>query len=107
MAGTSQMVDMARTPPAPEKEAPLVDMQGEPDYPFGLCLCLTQDELDKLGLDNDAEIGDLLDIRAFAKVTSVSKNANSNGNSCRIEMQIIFMSVENEEDEGEDVEAGE
>ena len=75
-----------------------------PNYPWGLKICLTHNELDKLGLDADCSIGDLIDMRCMAEVTSVSKSDGANGEECRVELQIKFMSCENEaeEDEGED-----
>lgn len=69
-----------------------------PDYPCGLRICLTKSELDKLGLDTDCEEGDMIDIRAFAVVTSCFKG---NG-ECRVELQIQKMAVENEMTEEED-----
>lgn len=67
-------------------------------YPYGLRICLCDGELEKLGLGADCDEGDYLDIRAFATVISVHKEA---GNS-RVELQIEKMSVENEMTEGED-----
>lgn len=73
-----------------------------PDYPYGLRICLTNRELDKLGLDDDVAIGDMIDMRCFGSVTSVSKTPDGNGGQCiRIEIQIEKMSVENEMTEDE------
>jgi hypothetical protein len=69
-----------------------------PDYPYGLRMCLTHSELRKLGLEADCSVGDIIDLRAFAEVTSVSKD----GDSCRVELQIQKLAVENEMDEDED-----
>lgn len=73
-----------------------------PDYPYGLRICLTEKELGKLGLDGDCEVGDMLDMRCFATVTSISKNDSGGGSSCRIELQIEKMAVEDEMAEPED-----
>ncbi len=67
-----------------------------PDYPCGLHICLTERELGKLDLDDDCEVGDVIDLRAFAVVTSISKNDGPAGQSCRIELQIQKLAVENE-----------
>lgn len=67
-------------------------------YPYGLRICLCDDELKKLGLDTDCDEGDYLDIRAFATVTSVHKENGAN----RVELQIEKMSVENETTEPPD-----
>jgi hypothetical protein len=74
-----------------------IAMPNREKYPYGLRLSLGDDELKKLGLDADCDEGDYLDIRAFATVKSVHKEA---GNS-RVELQIEKMSVECEDDESE------
>lgn len=73
-----------------------------PDYPYGLRICLTHRELEKLDLDDNVEVGDMIDLRAFGVVTSVSKDAGPNGDkSCRIEIQLQKLAVESEMDETE------
>lgn len=71
-------------------------MPDKPDYPYGLRICLTHAELQKLGLEADCEVGDYLDLRAFATVTSVTKTEGSDGPCCRVEMQIEKLAVEDE-----------
>jgi hypothetical protein len=70
-----------------------------PDYPCGLRICLTHRELEKLGLEADCQIGDVIDLRAFATVTSVSQNDYGNGPECRVELQIEKLAVEDERTE--------
>lgn len=89
------MINMARS--MEEMQAGMPTMPEAPVYPYGLCICLTHDELDKLGLDADCEVGDMIHIMAMAKVTSISKNATSDGENCRVELQITDMSVEDED----------
>ena len=72
-----------------------------PDVPPGLCICLTEAELDKLDLEHDAEVGDLIELRVMAKVTSVSKHDSGSGPRCRIELSITHMECEDEEEEEE------
>ncbi len=79
------------------------DMPERARFPYGLRLCLCDEELTKLGLDADCDEGDYLDIRAFATVISVHKENGAN----RVELQIEKMSVENESTEPTDDEAGE
>lgn len=92
----SQMADMKKSPA--EKAEEIADMKSYPgieniaDYPYGLTLTLGEDELEKLGLDQDCDVGDMIDVRAFAEVTSISKNKDC----CRVELQIVRMAVENE-----------
>lgn len=99
------LVDMAKKPQELAKEAAsygaIQTPAGQSIYPYGLTLCLTHDELEKLGLDDECEVDDYLDIRALAKVTSRSKNETADGTSVRIELQITHMDVENESEEGE------
>ncbi len=94
------MISMARTP---EDIKDIVETQQPemPIYPYGLCISLTHDELEKLDLDADCEIGDMVHLMAMAKVTSVSKNETTDGETCRIELQITDLSVEDEDEEGE------
>lgn len=108
MAGFRHMVDLQRTDA--DKADARSEMYASPpsdvsDIPYGLCICLTEAELEKLDLDADAEVGDMLHGMFMARVTSVSKNDSGNGPKCRIEMGIFAMSVlENESTEmpGED-----
>lgn len=67
----------------------------EPEYPFGLRICLCKAEMDKLDLDpSDCNIGDIIDMRAFGVVTAVAKE--------RVEIQIQQLGVENETTEDGD-----
>lgn len=76
-------------------------MPERPRYPWGLRITLSHRELEKLGLDADCDVGDVIDMRAFAEVTSVSKNETEHGCECRVELQIQKLGVENENDEEE------
>ena len=69
-----------------------------PEYPFGLRICLSEAEMEKLGLDvADASVGDLVDMRCFAVITSVSQNQKADGTNCaRVELQIQKLAVESE-----------
>ncbi len=74
-----------------------IEMPDRPEYPYGLRICLTNVELEKLGLADDCEIGDMIDLRVFARVTSVSKNASEDQTSTRVELQITDVAfAENE-----------
>ncbi len=103
MATMKRMTDMTRS----DEEKSAARMEGmfppsiehTPDVPPGLCIHLTHDDLAKLDLEDDCEIGDLLHCTIMAKVTSISKNSDGGGNKCRIEMSIIAMAVEDESTE--------
>ena len=72
-------------------------MPDKPKYPYGLRICLTEKELEKLDLEADCNVGDIIDLRAFARVTSVSSNEMENGKCCcRVELTLEELAVENE-----------
>lgn len=99
-----QMVDMARTPE--DMARSMMPGMGS-QYPYGLSISLTHNELAKLGLEADCEVGDMLHLFAMAKVTSVSNNATETSQDCRIELQITHLSVENEDEENEEADMAE
>ncbi len=75
---TAKLVSMKRT--AKDKredkleQAPVEAMA--PDYPWGLCIHLDKDELEKLGIDaTKLKVGTEVAIAAKAKVTRVSQSA--------------------------------
>jgi hypothetical protein len=70
-------------------------MPSPPQYPYGTRICLTGRELEMLRLPLPT-VGNLIDLRAFAEVTSVSDD----GQCQRVELQITKLKVENEDDEG-------
>lgn len=102
------MVDMAASPERGQSELLMpVGVDALHDrYPYGLCISLTQDDLAKLDLDSDCEIGDMIHMFAMGKVTSISKSANASAkdDNCRIEIQITHLGLEDEDHEnaGED-----
>lgn len=72
-----------------------------PDFPCGLRICLTEKELDKLGVQPTAEaVGNLVHLFAMARVTSLSHHTNDAGDDCcRVELQIEDLSLEDESEE--------
>lgn len=83
-------------------------IQDRPDYPWGLRISLTHTELEKLGLDipEVEQVGGMVHGHFMARVTSISSNSGESGQCCRVELQIVALSVESEdlenEDDGED-----
>lgn len=74
-----------------------------PMYPYGLCISLCDDEIEKLNLDTtDVSVGDLIHLHAMAKVTSISQRADEVDSSCRVELQIIAIACESEDEENEE-----
>ena len=87
------MKDMART------DTPDYDMPRASDYPYGLCISLADEDVEKLGLEDETpEIGDMIHLFCMAKVTSISVD----GNGKRIELQITHMACEDEDEENEE-----
>jgi len=78
-------------------------MPDRPRYPYGLRLCLTEKELPKLKLDpSDIQVGDFVDLRMFATVTSVSITDGGGGQCCRVELQGEKLQIENETTESDE-----
>lgn len=96
-----RLVDMAKSAKEMVQDAIAPAMVNESVYPYGLCISLTHDELEKLGMDADCEVGDVLHMHCFAKVTSVNKRDTGAGPECRIELQITHISAEDESEEDE------
>jgi len=91
------MIDMALT----AEERVEIMSPSPPRYPYGLCISLCEDELEKLGISKEeVESGDMIHFQALAKATSVTRCDTDNGETCRAEFQIMFMSAEDEDDEG-------
>lgn len=101
--GLNQLKDMRKTPE--EKMEDMISPIGAVnDYPYGLCIRLTQDELEKLDVDHsDWKIGDIFDLRSLARVTSVSENETESGKRCCVELQILMLGAESEAEEAEPV----
>ena len=115
--GFRKMVDLARTPAEIREDikstiAPT--MASAPVYPYGLCLSLDEDILEKLGLGDEElpEVGDMIHLVAMARVTSCSESERENAKGekekcCRIELQITHLAAEDEDDETEETERAE
>jgi hypothetical protein len=104
MAHFTKMVDMAKTPeqinqevdssrPPSERSATSI-ADNLPKYPYGLCITIENEQLDKLELDGDCDIGDTIHFCVEAKVTSVSAREKEKGEDRRIELQITHIATE-------------
>ena len=73
-----KMVSMKRSEADRRKDmgepAPLEAMA--PDYPWGLCINMDGDELDKLGMKELPQVGTVMPMQVLVKVTSVSQSAS-------------------------------
>lgn len=65
-----------------------------PKYPYGLCLCLDNDTLEKLGITTLPEVGQVMELKALAIVTSVGMNQEQDGDKRqRADLQITDMEL--------------
>jgi hypothetical protein len=96
MASWSKLVDMEMDDEASMDAPQPIAMAEKPRYPYGLRICLGEGELKKLDLDLP-NVGDVIDLRAFAEVTSVSDGEGGR----RVELVIQKLAVENEMTEDE------
>ena len=91
----AKMVDMA-SEPKPPVEITAGDMK--PRW-YGGCICLCDDELEKLGLDGDLpDVGEMIHFEGLAKVTSASKHQISSPDGKadehnRVELEITHMGI--------------
>ena len=102
MKKISNLVDMKRTPPE-VSDSPAMPMGS--DYPYGLCISLCEDELEKLGFQQDElKVGDMVHLHAMATVTSTASNESTTGASFRAELQITHINALEDETEEDDIE---
>lgn len=77
-----------------EMEERMAGPDAMPDYPYGMCLMIDKDELDKLGMTELPEVGDELNITAIAKVTQVRQSAvEGQDDESSISIQIMKMEL--------------
>ncbi len=91
------MKSMKMTPAEKEKSSPEVAMPKQDPYPYGLRLELNQEVIEKLGIDLPA-VGEELEIRAIAKVTSCHASEGESGKYASCSVQITDMEVKGESD---------
>lgn len=98
------MVSMKRDPKSVREEAAAPMETMAPDYPWGLCLNLQSEELDKLGMTKLPTVGEEMELRVMVKVTRVEQSAASNmagktDESRRVGLQITHINMDNDEDD--------
>lgn len=98
-------VNLAKTPEQiEESHSPMaVSDYAVPLYPYGTAICLETEQLEKLQLGEDPEVGDLIHFQAIGRVTSSSSNETDKGVKRRVEIQITDIALEDnmEDDENE------
>lgn len=66
----------------------------EPKYPYGLCLCLDESSLKKLGIKNLPKVGQSMSINAKVMVKSISEyESMHNGERRSMDLQITAMEI--------------
>lgn len=84
-----KMADMKLTPAERLSDAPMAAPSG-PEYPYGLCLRLSENEIAKLGLEEDPpEVGAVVPIQALGRVTMVREDESG----CCVEIQITKLGI--------------
>lgn len=86
------MVDMKSKPEV--EESPGMVEGDEPRYPYGLCLHLGKDELEKLGMAQLPDVGAKMSIMAMGYVKSTSAyETQGDGKSMSVEIQITDLEL--------------
>lgn len=98
-----KFVDLKKSPAemAEDKVESCVVGYSQSLYPYGLCIYLENDTLEKLDLSSDVDAGDMVYLQAVGKVTSVNKRDTEKGPDNRVEIQLthIALSEEHEDEE--------
>lgn len=94
----AQMVDMKRSEPDMKSGQYAIPADAEGDqYPYGLCINIDKDELDKLGIKTLPPIGCEIHMMAVGTVTRVSQSAsqtpNGSDEQTSMAVQITMMSA--------------
>lgn len=70
------------------------DEANEPKYPYGLCLCLDEQALQKLGIKSLPEVGQVMQINAKVMVKSVGEyESQHSGIRRNMDLQITALDI--------------
>lgn len=98
-----KLVDMRLTDSEKAEQNGPMSVGAVNEYPWGLCIRLSDKELEKLSVDHaDWTVGDIFDLRAMARVTSISSNETTEGERTGIELQLVMLGAEVEDSEEEE-----
>ena len=92
----AKLVDMKYTKAEAKAEATKYDSpSSQPEYPWGLCLRLEDDELTKLGIKGLPEVGGEYHLQVIAKVQSASQSNMADGQTQRsVSLQVTMIGIE-------------
>jgi len=85
---------------SPRNQA-MLSVPAEPQYPYGCCLCLTQEDLETLGFEELPPAGSTFKIEAIGVVTSASTedpDADGDVDSAHVRVQITHLAMEQDSD---------
>ena len=102
------MIDMKLTPKEVKEEKAEAKQYDPPPYPWGLCIRLEKDELDKLKLAKLPNVGDEVHIVAVGRVTGVSSSMRDQADEDKtvsIQITMLELSDEGAEDGDESAKA--
>ncbi len=100
-----KFANMAKTPEQIKEDTLPFDARSYPTpvYPYGLSICLENEQLEKLNLSGDCDVGDMIYMQAIGKITSASKQETTEGIKARVEIQLTDIALSEEHaDEAED-----
>jgi len=89
------MINMKQKPEAEEMSGAIE--YDEPAYPYGLCLHLDAEQLEKLGITALPKVGSTMMIHAMAYVKSTGAYETQGGNDMTMSLQITDMEISAEE----------
>lgn len=93
MAKTDELTDMQQSGGSKRYD---VSSASENPYPYGLCLRLENDQLDKLGIDPLPHAGKEYQITAVGKVTNVYESQSEGNKGDRgLQIQITHLALAN------------
>ena len=91
------LIDMKRDKADETSEMAAMPADNEGQYPYGLCISLDKDELDKLGITSLPPIGAEFHLVAVGQVTRINQSADKNMDEERsMSIQITMMEAKYE-----------
>ncbi len=88
------LVSMKKSKAEKKASTPMVEQSSGEDYPYGLSISLDADTIKKLGLGDSLKVGDVVELRAKAKVRSMSQSSSEGRESRDLSLQITDLCVE-------------
>lgn len=92
-----ELANMQMSPEAAKEYAGGIaaDPGNAPKYPYGLCICLNDDSLKKLGISDLPAVGGTFMVMAQVTVSSVRSSQQQDGDKERsVDLQITDMALE-------------